>query len=68
MAMLANVHMVSHVDDDDDDLYSGFGTEEVAPALQTEDLEFDEGFQVSAVLAVAKPPNSRSMGVLEMGV
>ena len=49
MAMLANVHMVSHVDDDDD-LYSGFGTEEVAPALQTEDLEFDEGFQVGAVL------------------
>ena len=48
MAMLANVHMVSHVDDDDD-LYSGFGTEEVAPALQTEDLEFDEGFQVGAV-------------------
>ena len=48
MAMLANVHMVSHVDDDDD-LYSGFGTEEVAPALQTEDLEFDEGFQVGGV-------------------
>ena len=49
MAMLANVHL-AHAggghEDDDDDLYSGFGTEEVAPALQTEDLEFDEGFQV----------------------
>ena len=44
MAMLANVHLAG--DDNDDDLYSGFGTEEVAPELQTEDLEFDEGFQV----------------------
>ena len=33
----------------EDNLYSGFGTEEVAPALQTEDLEFDEGFQVQLV-------------------
>lgn len=47
MAMLANVHLARATDhNDDDDLYSGFGTEEVAPALQTEDLEFDEGFQV----------------------
>ena len=45
MAMLANVHLAGN-DDNDDDLYSGFGTEEVAPELQTEDLEFDEGFQV----------------------
>ena len=41
--MLSNVHLAPS---DDEDLYSGFGTEEVAPALQTEDLEFDEGFQV----------------------
>ena len=34
-------------DGKDDNLYSGFGTEEVAPALQTEDLEYDEGFQVT---------------------
>ena len=33
-------------DGKEDNLYSGFGTEEVAPALQTEDLEYDEGFQV----------------------
>ena len=33
-------------DTKDENLYSGFGTEEVAPALQTEDLEYDEGFQV----------------------
>ena len=49
MAMLANVHLAradNGNDDNDDDLYSGFGTEEVAPELQTEDLEFDEGFQV----------------------
>lgn len=41
--MLSNVHLAPS---DDEDLYSGFGHEEVAPALQTEDLEFDEGFQV----------------------
>ena len=41
--MLSNVHLAPS---DDEDLYSGFGNEEVAPALQTEDLEFDEGFQV----------------------
>ena len=41
--MLSNVHLAPS---DDDDLYSGFGNDEVAPALQTEDLEFDEGFQV----------------------
>ena len=31
---------------EEDDPYSGFGTEEVAAALQTEDLAYDEGFQV----------------------
>jgi hypothetical protein len=31
---------------EEDDPYAGFGTEEVAPALQTEDLAYDEGFQV----------------------
>ena len=29
-----------------DDPYSGFGIEEVAAPLQTDDLEYDEGFQV----------------------
>ena len=58
MAMLANVHL-AHAgghEDDDDDLYSGFGTEEVAPALQTEDLEFDEGFQVRFKCPPTPPP------------
>ena len=66
MAMLANVHL-AHAgggggdhDDDDDDLYSGFGTEEVAPALQTEDLEFDEGFQVRGCCSgIISPQNDR---------
>ena len=31
----------------DDDLYSGFGKEDVAPALATHDLEYDPAFQVS---------------------
>jgi len=31
---------------DDDDPYSGFGTEEIAAPLQTDDLAYDEGFQV----------------------
>ena len=30
----------------DDDLYSGFGKEDVAPALATHDLEYDPAFQV----------------------
>ena len=30
----------------EDDPYAGFGVEEVAAPLQTDDLEYDEGFQV----------------------
>ena len=30
----------------DDDPYSGFGADDVASALQTDDLEYDEGFKV----------------------
>ena len=30
----------------DDDPYSGFGVDEVAAPLQTDDLEYDEGFKV----------------------
>ena len=41
--MMRNIHLAPS---DDEDLYAGFGNEEVAPALQTEDLEYDEGFQV----------------------
>ena len=39
--MMTNVHLAG-----DGDLYSGFGREDVAPALETTDLEFDSGFQV----------------------
>ena len=39
-------------DTKDENLYSGFGTEEVAPALQTEDLEYDEGFQVGYAVII----------------
>ena len=33
----------------EDDPYAGFGVEEVAAPLQTDDLEYDEGFQVQSV-------------------
>jgi len=33
-------------DDPTDDLYSGYGREDVAPDLDTEGLQYDEGFQV----------------------
>lgn len=36
-------------EEDSSDPYGGYGTSEVAPALLTEDLEFDEGFQVRIV-------------------
>lgn len=45
MLMATNLHLNPPGSErDDDDLYSGF--DEVAPALQTDDLEYDEGFQV----------------------
>ena len=37
--------VVCHIGDDD--LYSGFGKEDVAPALATHDLEYDPAFQVT---------------------
>ena len=39
--MMTNVHLAG-----EGDMYSGFGREDVAPALDTADLEFDSGFQV----------------------
>ena len=36
--MMNNVHLVG---DNDEDLYSGYGREDVAPALETADLEYD---------------------------
>ena len=40
--MMSNVHLAG----DTGDMYGGFGREDVAPALDTADLEFDSGFQV----------------------
>ena len=38
----------------EEDPYAGFGVEEVAAPLQTDDLEYDEGFQVSLVFYFTK--------------
>ena len=40
----------------DDDLYSGFGKEDVAPALATHDLEYDPAFQVLKTCSNLKDP------------
>ena len=40
----------------DDDLYSGFGKEDVAPALATHDLEYDPAFQVLKARSNLKDP------------
>ena len=54
--MMNNVHLAPS---DDDDLYSGFGHEEVAPALQTEQIEYDTGFQ-AALRTSQRPPGTAS--------
>ena len=36
---------------EEDDPYAGFGTEEIAAPLQTDDLAYDEGFQVSTSMS-----------------
>ena len=38
--MMTNIHA------GEDDLYSGWDREDVAPALETNDLHYDSGFQV----------------------
>jgi hypothetical protein len=43
--MLTNVHLAGP--GQQDDMYGGFGKEDVAPALATHDLEYDPAFQVS---------------------
>ena len=45
--MMSSLHPAG----DAEDMYSGFGREDVAPALDTADLEFDSGFQVWNILA-----------------
>lgn len=52
--MMSNVHLAG----DTGDMYGGFGREDVAPALDTADLEFDSGFQVMThMILTSKPPN-----------
>ena len=50
--MMTNVHLAG-----DGDMYSGFGREDVAPALDTADLEFDSGFQVRIVCIITGQVN-----------
>jgi hypothetical protein len=42
--------MIASLHAREDDLYSGYGREDVAPDLDTEGLQFDEGFQVALVV------------------
>lgn len=48
---MSNVHLVG-----DDDMYSGFGREDVAPALDTADLEYDSGFQAAVKSSYGRRP------------
>ncbi len=45
--ILESGKMIASLHAREDDLYSGYGREDVAPDLDTEGLQFDEGFQVS---------------------
>jgi hypothetical protein len=44
--ILESGKMIASLHAREDDLYSGYGREDVAPDLDTEGLQFDEGFQV----------------------
>ena len=46
----------------DEDPYSGFGTDEVAAPLQTDDLEYDEGFQTALKSSHGRRPPGTSSG------
>lgn len=48
---------------DEDDPYGGFGTEEVAAPLQTEDLEYDEGFQAAIRTSHGRRPPGTAGGL-----
>ena len=55
---MTNVHAT------DDDLYTGFGREDVAPALETNDLEYDRGFQAAVKSSYGRrPPTSGALKV-----
>lgn len=46
----------------EEDPYSGFGTDEVAAPLQTDDLEYDEGFQTALKSSHGRRPPGTSSG------
>lgn len=46
----------------DEDPYSGFGTDDVAAPLQTDDLEYDEGFQTALKSSHGRRPPGTSSG------
>ena len=55
---MTNVHAT------DEDLYTGFGREDVAPALETNDLEYDRGFQAAVKSSYGRrPPTSGALKV-----
>ena len=56
--MMTNVH-AGH-----DDMYSGFDREDVAPALETNDLDYDSGFQAALKSSYGRrPPTSVALKV-----
>ena len=46
----------------EEDPYSGFGTDEVAAPLQTDDLDYDEGFQTALKSSHGRRPPGTSSG------
>ena len=59
-AMMSNVHLAG------DDMYSGFGREDVAPALDTADLEYDPGFQAAVKSSYGRRPPTGAGGGLKV--
>ena len=46
----------------EEDPYSGFGTDDVAAPLQTDDLDYDEGFQTALKSSHGRRPPGTSSG------
>ena len=57
---MSNVHLAG------DDMYSGFGREDVAPALDTADLEYDPGFQAAVKSSYGRRPPTGAGGGLKV--
>eukprot|EP00095_Tigriopus_kingsejongensis_P002884 maker-scaffold52_size450388-snap-gene-3.25 protein:Tk02884 transcript:maker-scaffold52_size450388-snap-gene-3.25-mRNA-1 annotation:"unnamed protein product" len=64
--MLANVNLAPS---DDEDLYAGFGQDDVAPALQTTNLGFNPEFQTALKSSQGRrPPGTASDGGARFGL